>query len=73
MRGQQLTNPPDYLWRDKWTALKWTTLSSCPTALGGCPGLTGIETKVQGFFAHKKQHPPLGPPWDPRYGPALGS
>jgi len=48
MRGQQLTNPPDYLWRDKWTALKWTTLSSCPAALGGSPGLTGIEAKVQG-------------------------
>ena len=26
----------------------------------------------QGYLAHKKQPPPLGPPLDPRYSPTVG-
>ena len=29
--------------------------------------------RVQGYLAHKKQPPLLGPPWDPRYSPTVGS
>ena len=28
---------------------------------------------MQGYLAHKKQPPPLGPPYDPRYSPTVGS
>ena len=28
---------------------------------------------VQGYLAHKKTHPPLGPPLDPRHRPTVGS
>ena len=27
----------------------------------------------QGYLAHKKLPPPLGPPYDPRYSPTVGS
>ena len=30
-------------------------------------------TRLQGYLAHKKQPPPLGPPWDPRYSPHVGT
>ena len=29
--------------------------------------------KVQGYLAHKKQPPPLGPPYDPTCNPTVGS
>ena len=28
---------------------------------------------LQGYLAHKKQPPPLGPPYDARYSPTVGS
>ena len=28
---------------------------------------------MQGYLAHRKQPPPLGPPWDPRCSPTVGS
>ena len=28
---------------------------------------------LQGYLAHKKTPTPLGPPWDPRYWPTVGS
>ena len=28
---------------------------------------------VKGYFAHKKQTPPLGPPYEPRYSPPAES
>ena len=28
---------------------------------------------LQGYLAHKKQPPPLGPPQEPRHGPTVGS
>ena len=34
--------------------------------------LSTIRT-VQGYLAHKKQPPPLGPPQGPRYSPTVGS
>ena len=29
--------------------------------------------RLQGYLAHKKQPHPLGPPYDPRYSPTVGS
>ena len=37
------------------------------------PGLGPLRPTVQGYLAHKKQPPPLGPPYDPRYSPTVGS
>jgi len=39
------------------------------------PGtLQGYLThKKQGYLAHKKQRSPLGPPYDPRYSPTVGT
>ena len=31
------------------------------------------HTHVQGYLAHKKSHPPLGPQWGPRHVPTVGS
>ena len=28
---------------------------------------------VQGYLDHEKKPPPLGPPYDPRYNPSVGS
>ena len=28
---------------------------------------------LQGYLAHKKLPPPLGPPWETRHGPTVGS
>ena len=28
---------------------------------------------LQGYLAHMKTHPPLGPPYVPRYSPSVGS
>ena len=28
---------------------------------------------LQGYLAHKKPPPPLGPPWETRHGPTVGS
>ena len=33
----------------------------------------GLSEREQGNLAHKKQPPPLGTPYDPRQGPAVGS
>ena len=30
-------------------------------------------SKVQGYRTHKTPPPPPGPPYDPRYGPTVGS
>jgi len=35
--------------------------------------LRGPLTGVQGYLAHKKQPPPLGPPYGPRHSPNVGS
>ena len=32
-----------------------------------------IGTRIQGYLAHKKQRPSLGPPYDLRYSPTVGS
>ena len=37
------------------------------------PRRAGEVTTLQGYLAHKKQPPPLGPPHDPRYSPTVGS
>ena len=31
------------------------------------------ESCLQGYLAHKKKPTPLGPPYDPRHGPTVGS
>ena len=38
-----------------------------------CWSLRSGEQGLQGYFAHKKQPPSLGPPQDPKYSPAVGS
>jgi len=35
-------------------------------------GGSKVDIQVQGYLAHKKQHPLLGPPQDPRYSPTVG-
>ena len=45
----------------EWEAVKLASETTC-TVCG-----------LQGYLAHKKQPPPLGPPQDPRYGPTVGS
>ena len=40
-------------------------LPSLPTHL--------TRTQLQGYLAHKKQRPPLGPPKGPRHSPTVGS
>jgi hypothetical protein len=37
------------------------------------PGTILAPINIQGYPAHKKQPPPLGPPYDPRYSPTGGS
>jgi len=32
-----------------------------------------LHRAVQGYLAHKKQPPPLGPPYVPRHSPSVGS
>ena len=32
-----------------------------------------FRARVQGYLAHKKPPPPLGPPKQPRHGPTVGS
>ena len=39
----------------------------------GVYGLRKKSFSVQGYLAHKKEPPPLGPPYDPRYRPTEGS
>ena len=44
-------------------------ISSFPSAPHFPPGM-----RLQVFLAHKRGHlPPLGPPWEPRHGPIVGS
>ena len=31
------------------------------------------DARLQGYLAHKKQLPTLGPPYDPRHSPTVGS
>ena len=35
--------------------------------------LAAIADLLQGYLAHKKSAPPLGPPYDSRYSPTVGS
>ena len=37
------------------------------------PMILSVGSRVQGYFAHKKQPPPPGPPWGPRHIPTVGS
>ena len=32
-----------------------------------------LTPELQGYLAHKKQPPPLGPPWWPMHSPTVGS
>ena len=38
-----------------------------------CRGTSSTRTTVQGYLAHKKTPPPLGPPYNPRHGYTVGS
>ena len=32
-----------------------------------------LDCRLQGYLAHEKMPTPLGPPYDPRYRPTVGS
>ena len=51
------------------------TYSLSPPVSGGCPPpCFGWEVyTLQGYLAHRNPPPPLGPPYDPRHSPAVGS
>ena len=46
--------------------LGWRTATTASASCASSPSL-------QGYLAHKKQPPPLGPPEGPGYSPAVGS
>ena len=55
-------------------ALQWDYVKG-PTLYGGPTGVAVSYERgmpVQGYLAHKKQPPSLGPPKDPRYSPTVG-
>ena len=52
-------------------------LGRCVSLLVSKPGrgssLMRKRLRIQGYLAHKKTPTPLGPPYDPRHGPTVGS
>ena len=40
---------------------------------GSHPAQPARVEELQGYLAHKKRHPPLGPPYVPRHSPKVGS
>ena len=49
--------------------LDYTAVSMNQSTLSVNP----TQAALQGYLAHKKQPPPLGPPYDPRHSPTVGS
>ena len=43
-----------------------------PAAVRGCREASKLRT-VQRYLAHEKSLTPLGPPWEPRHRPTVGS
>ena len=53
--------------------LTWTPGSESGLDCQMCHLVTPLVREVQGYLAHKKQPPPLGPPQGPRHSPTVGS